>query len=260
MQRADLVPCDRELAHVEELDLRQRAAVRLLQDVERGRALDLEAVDLASPRRVGGRALVTLDADVVPAGLRVVLDPVVRGRAADEAHPVLVEEEEDPVSDHVAVVVAGDELLRLVHGCVLERVDAEVGEEPDHVGALDVEIRHVVRLVEERARVAPRGLLVPPVRELTRHRRIDVRADLRVARHLDRAARPPAASPPSFRTPSALPPLVTRLSLRARSAPTAGFSRAWWSRPRNVFAHALVPARALSLTTTGPSSIDSSSP
>ena len=34
----------------------------------------------------------------------------------------------------------------------------------------------------------------------------------------------------------------------------------WWSRPRNVFAQALVPARALSFTTTGPSSIVSSSP
>ena len=37
-------------------------------------------------------------------------------------------------------------------------------------------------------------------------------------------------------------------------------SRAVWSRPRKVFAQALVPASALSLTTTGSSSIDSSSP
>ena len=40
----------------------------------------------------------------------------------------------------------------------------------------------------------------------------------------------------------------------------ARLARPWWSRPRNVFAQALVRASALSLTITGPSSIDSSSP
>ena len=81
-----------------------------------------------------------------------------------------------------------DELLRLVHPEVLEPVDAEVGEQPDHVRALDLEVGHVVRLVEEGARLHPGDLLVPPVRELGRHRGVDVRPDLRVARHLHRAA------------------------------------------------------------------------
>src|SRR5207247_2076787 len=35
---------------------------------------------------------------------------------------------------------------------------------------------------------------------------------------------------------------------------------AWWSRPRKVFAQALVPRSALSLITAGPSSMCSSSP
>ena len=114
MQRAHRAAGDRELAQVEELDLGQGAAVRLRQDVERSRTLHLEAIDLPPAGRVGGGALVTLDGHVVVAGLGVELHPVVRGRTTDEAHPVLVEEEEDRVADDVAVVIAGDELLGLV--------------------------------------------------------------------------------------------------------------------------------------------------
>ena len=47
------------------------------------------------------------------------------------------------------------------------------------------------------------------------------------------------------------------------TSPLAPSARGWcarWSRPRKAFAQALVPARALSFTTTGPSSIVSSSP
>ena len=152
VQGAHLPARDREPAHVEELDLGQRPAVRRRQYVEGSRALHLVAVELAPPRRVHGGALVALDRHVVAAGLGVVLHPVVGGGTSDEAHAVFVEEEEDPVADHVAVVVAGDELLGLVHREVLEGVHAERGEQPDHVGALDVEVGHVVRLVEEGAR------------------------------------------------------------------------------------------------------------
>ena len=106
MQRAHLAARDRDLAHVEELDLGQRAAVRLLEDLERGRALDLEPVELAPAGRVDRGSLVPRQRDVVAAGLGVVLHPVVGGRAPDETDRVLVEEEEDPVADDVAVVVA----------------------------------------------------------------------------------------------------------------------------------------------------------
>ena len=187
VQGAHLPPADRELAHVEELDLGQRAAVRLLQHLHRRRPLDLEAVELTPARGVDGRPLVPRHVHVVVTGLGVVLHPVVRGGTADEADPVLLQVEEDRVPDHVAVVVAHDELLRLVRREVLERVHAEVGEELDRVRALDLEVQHVVRLVEERAGLAPRHLLVPPVRELGRHRRVDVRPDLRVPGHLDGA-------------------------------------------------------------------------
>ena len=54
-----------------------------------------------------------------------------------------------------------------------------------HIGPLDVQIGHVVRLIEERAGLAPGTLLVAPVRELAGHLRIDVRPYLRVAHQLD---------------------------------------------------------------------------
>ncbi len=188
MQRAHRAAGDGELAQVEEFDLGERSAVRLREDVERGWTLHLEAIDLPPAGRVGRSALVTLDGYVVVPGLGVELHPVVRGRATDEAHAVLVEEEEDRVADDVAVVVAGDELLGLADLEARERVDAEVGEQADDVRAFEVEVGHVVRLVEERGGLAPRDLLVHPVRELARDGRVDIRPDLRVARHLDRAA------------------------------------------------------------------------
>ena len=187
MQRAHLVAADRDPPHVEELDLGQRAAVRFLEHLHRGRALHLEAVELA-PFLVDGGALVAMERHVVVAGLGVVLHPVVRRRAADEADHVLLEVEEDRIADHVAVVVDRRELLRLVDAEVLEGVDAGRLEEPDHVRALDGQVGHVMRLVEQRRRVAPRVLLVAPVRELAGNGRVDVRPDLRVPGEIDRVA------------------------------------------------------------------------
>ena len=165
----------------------QRPAVRLRQHVERGRTLNLEAVELAAARRVDGRPLVAVELHVVAAGLGVELHPVVSRGPPDEPDAVLVEEEQDRVADHVPVGRARDELLRLADREVLEGVDAEIGEQPDHVGPLDRQVRHVMRLVEERRRLAPADLLVAPVRELGRNLRVDVRPDLRVAGELDRA-------------------------------------------------------------------------
>jgi hypothetical protein len=110
----------------------------------------------------------------------------VRGRAPDEAEAILVEVEEDRVADHVAVVVDRDELLRLVHGEGLEAVHAGGLEQLQRIGALDVEVGHVVRLVEETARLPPGVLLVAPVRELGGDLRVHVGPDLRVAGELHR--------------------------------------------------------------------------
>jgi hypothetical protein len=121
----------------------------------------------------------------------VVLHPVQRGRAADQVEAVRRKVEQDRVADHVAVVIARDKLLRRVDAEVVERVDAEPCEHLERVAAFDVEVRHVVRLIEQRAGLTPRTLLVAPVSELARHDRERVRPDLRVAQHVDRALRGP---------------------------------------------------------------------
>jgi hypothetical protein len=89
------------------------------------------------------------------------------------------------VTDHEAVVVAGDELLRLIHLEVLERVDAEIREQLQRVRSLDVQIRHVMRLVEQRTRLSPRPLFVAPVGELRPDHRERVRPRLRMAQQLN---------------------------------------------------------------------------
>ena len=136
---------------------------------------------------IDGRPLVSLGGRVVVSRLAVVLHPVVRRGAPDEAEQVVVEIEEDRVADHIAVVVAGHELLGLVDGEILKAVDGEIGQQSEGVRAFDVQVRHVVRLVEEAARRAPCMLLVAPVGELARIPRVHVRPDLRVAREVDRA-------------------------------------------------------------------------
>ncbi len=168
------------------LIVRQRSAIDLLQHLERVGSLHLVAVELAVARIDGG-ALVALRRRVVVSRLAVVLDPVVCRRAPDETEQIVVEVEENGIADDIAVVVAGDELLGLVDGKIVKAIDGKIRQQPERVGSLDVEIRHVVRLVEETGCLAPGPLLVAPVREFARHARIDIRADLRVAREVDRA-------------------------------------------------------------------------
>jgi hypothetical protein len=157
-------------------------------DLLRVRALHLIAID-APARLVDERALVALGLGVVTARLEVVLHPVQRRRPADEHEAIRREMEQDRVADHVAIVVAGDELLRRVDAKVVERIDAESGDQLQRIGTFEIQVRHVVGLVEQCAGLAPRALLVAPVRELVRHHREGVRADLRVAQHLDWALR-----------------------------------------------------------------------
>src|SRR5690606_2055828 len=54
------------------------------------------------------------------------------------------------------------------------------------VRSLHVHVGHVMRLIEQSARLAPGALLVAPVRKLGRDHRKRVRPDLRVAQQLDR--------------------------------------------------------------------------
>ena len=148
------------------------------------------AADHGPAARVAGGALVPRGLDVVPAGRRVELEPVGRRRAAHVDQLVGRQVEQDAVADHVAVVVARREVLGAVHREFRERVEREMRAELEGVRPLDVQVEHVVRLVEQHGGVTPRPLLVAPVRVFRRHHRVHVGADLRVAQHLGHVARP----------------------------------------------------------------------
>jgi hypothetical protein len=76
-------------------------------------------------------------------------------RVPDEVEQFLLEVEEDGVADQVARRAHRDELLGLADAEVREAVDTDVAEQPQRVGALDEEVRHVVGLVEQRAGLHP---------------------------------------------------------------------------------------------------------
>src|SRR5208282_6940595 len=76
VQGADLPAGDRELAHVEELDVRQWTSSGSLEDVEGRRSLNLVPVELPPAGRVDRGSLVSFHFHVVVASLSVVLDPV----------------------------------------------------------------------------------------------------------------------------------------------------------------------------------------
>jgi hypothetical protein len=86
--------------------------------------------------------------------------------------------EENAVADDVAVVADRNILLGAIDGEILEGVDGRVGAELYGVGTLDVDVTHVVRLVEQDGGLAPGLLLGAPVRILTGNYRINVGADL----------------------------------------------------------------------------------
>ena len=85
-------------------------------------------------------------------------------------------------------MIAGNELLDLVDGEILEGVDAEVGEQFDDIRALEIDVRHVVRLIEQGGGLAPGALFVPPVGELGGDLGIDIGPDLRIAQQINRTA------------------------------------------------------------------------
>ena len=157
----------------------------LLHHLERVGTLDLIAIGLAAAL-VLRRSLVASGGGVVAARLEVELHPVGHRRAADDVERVLAEVEEDRVADHVALGVAAHDLLAGVDLERLEAVHADVGQQLQRVGPLDVQVRHVMRLVEERARFAPRALLVAPVGELVLHHRKGIGTDLGIAQQVHR--------------------------------------------------------------------------
>ncbi len=96
------------------------------------------------------------------------------------------EPKENHVADHVTVVIADDILLGLVRTEILECVDAEVGQQLQGVRTFHIHVGHVIRLVEQNARLLPGALLIPPVRVFGRHHGIYVRPCHGIAQQLHR--------------------------------------------------------------------------
>ena len=118
---------------------------------------------------------------IVPAGLGIEFHPVVHRRTAHQVEQTVLQPEQNYIPDHVAFGTAGDELFGLVRAEILERVDAQIAEQLERIGALHVHVGHVKRLVEQDARLLPSLLFIPPVGVLAGHHRINVRPHLRIA-------------------------------------------------------------------------------
>jgi hypothetical protein len=131
--------------------------------------------------------LIESDVDVVP--LRgVVEQPVGHRSTTDEDELVVGFVEEDPVADHPTLWRHRHELLGAVDREAGDAVDAGLGDQPERVGTGDEQVDHVVALVVQHHRIAPRVDLPAEVGELRGHDGIDVRAELRVAKQFDGVA------------------------------------------------------------------------
>ncbi len=133
--------------------------------------------------RAGGRSIVLLHRYIVSACRSVKLDPVGGRRATDENELVLVQVKQNPITDHVAIVVTRDELLGSVDRELRKAIDGKAGEQFERVRSLDEQIHHVVGLVEQHAGLPPGFLFVAPIGEFRRDDGIDVGADLRIVQH-----------------------------------------------------------------------------
>ena len=186
-QRAHGLAGDVHRAHVEELELFERATVQLFDHCPGIRTLDLEAPFLARYRlahRPHRRTVVEFDRHIIAAGFTMITQPVRRRRAANIGERLFFFPEDDPVTDHVAIGRGRHVLLGLARRPALRRVDHRVRKQLARVLAADVKVDHVVRLVEQHRAVLPRPLLRPPVGKFGRHHRINIRAKLRIAQHL----------------------------------------------------------------------------
>ena len=157
-QRPHVVARDPEVRHPEEGDIGERRAGQLLDHLDRGRALELVAIQLRRPLPAR-RVLVALDRHVVGAGLGLELHPVLNRRGADEVEEPFPEVKEDGVADEEPLPVHGDVLLHHPGHKARERVHPEVGEEACRIRTLDEHVGHVMRLVEQRTGLAPGSLL-----------------------------------------------------------------------------------------------------
>src|SRR5262249_31408512 len=124
-QCADFTSRDVDFPHVEELDIRYWLAIQFVQNLRGIGALNLIAAKPPNYGHIWGNGpFIPRQRNVISAGLRMVLHPVVDRGSAHEKEFILIQVEENGVADHVSVVVASDKLLRFIDSEILKSVDA----------------------------------------------------------------------------------------------------------------------------------------
>src|SRR5271165_569250 len=127
-QRADRAPRYSDRAHIKKLQLRGGFACHLLDDFHGIRSLDLVPVNLANNRPCPSyRSFIPFELHIVASGFAVVLNPIVNRGTPNEIEQILVEIKENYIANHVAIVVACDELFCLVGFEFIEAVYAYMG-------------------------------------------------------------------------------------------------------------------------------------
>ena len=182
-QGPDLTSADVDGSHIEEFDFRRRAAIQFLNDLPGVRTLNLIAVTSANHRFspwIGRRPVVLLDFYIVSARFGMELDPTCSRRASDKHQFVRLQVKQDSVANHMAVVTAGSELLGSVDRELFETIEAEMRSHLNRIRTIDVDVRHVVGLVEKNASISPRALFIPPVRVFGGNDGIDIGAYRRI--------------------------------------------------------------------------------
>ena len=81
------------------------------------------------------RAVIAFNLHVITSRFGVKLHPIGNNRAADQDHLVGLQAERDRVANNLAIIIAGQYLLRFIPSETLEAVDRDIRQQPDDVGA-----------------------------------------------------------------------------------------------------------------------------
>jgi hypothetical protein len=176
-QGVNIVARNVEHIHVKETDIRRSSSCDLLHHANGMRALNLISENFPCTF-IDSRPFVSFHGGVISAGLDVVLHPIGGGRPPDKIEPVLAQIEKNGIANDISLGIARDKLLGLMDLEIPETVHRKVRQQSQSIGALHVEVRHMVRLIEQRAGLAPGQLLVSPIRKFRLDDRKGIRPDL----------------------------------------------------------------------------------
>src|SRR5687767_10905327 len=146
---------DREHVHVEGEDLRRGFSDGSLHNLRSIGTLNLVSENLSTALIHSG-SLVGFSSCAITARFEVVLNPVRSRRTSHEIEPVFVQVKQNRVANHISAVITGNELLGLIYFETVEAIDAKVGQQFEGIRTFNIEVRHMVRLIKESARLSPR--------------------------------------------------------------------------------------------------------